>query len=84
MGETVSRRTFVVVLAGGVTAAISVDSQAETPPGTIPCSISINRQKHQFLLDPRDKLFSFNYFVWIDTHAYSSFSHQEFDDFRIV
>jgi xanthine dehydrogenase YagT iron-sulfur-binding subunit len=53
VGETVSRRTFVVVLAGGVTAAISVDSQAETPPGTIPCSLTINRQKHQFLLDPR-------------------------------
>jgi len=53
VGDTVSRRTFIVVLAGGVTAAVTVDSQAETPPGTIPCKITINRQQHQLLLDPR-------------------------------
>jgi xanthine dehydrogenase YagT iron-sulfur-binding subunit len=53
VGETVSRRTFAIVLAGGVTAAVTVDSQAATPPGTIPCTITINRQQHQLFLDPR-------------------------------
>jgi xanthine dehydrogenase YagT iron-sulfur-binding subunit len=53
VGETVSRRQFVVVLASGVAASVTVDSQAETPPGTIPCAVTINRQQHHLLLDPR-------------------------------
>jgi xanthine dehydrogenase YagT iron-sulfur-binding subunit len=53
VGETVSRRTFVVVLAGGATAAVTADSQAVTPPGTISCTLTINHQQHKFFLDPR-------------------------------
>jgi xanthine dehydrogenase YagT iron-sulfur-binding subunit len=56
VGESVSRRTFVVFFAGGVTAAVTVDSQAATPPGTISCTLKINGQQHQVLLDPRVSL----------------------------
>jgi xanthine dehydrogenase YagT iron-sulfur-binding subunit len=44
------------VLAGGVTAAVTVDSQAATPPGIIPATLTINGQEHQVLLDPRVSL----------------------------
>jgi xanthine dehydrogenase YagT iron-sulfur-binding subunit len=50
----ISRRDFVVVLAGGVTAVLPADPQTGGPPaGTVPCRLSINGQAREVVLDPR-------------------------------
>ena len=50
----VSRRYFLVVLAGGVSAMLPAHPQTGAQPaGTVRCSLSINGQQHDLLLDPR-------------------------------
>ncbi len=50
----VSRRQFVVVLAGGVAALLPADAQTGGPPaGTVSCKLRINKQDHDLVLDPR-------------------------------
>jgi xanthine dehydrogenase YagT iron-sulfur-binding subunit len=49
-----SRRQFVVVLAGGTAGLLPADPQDGGPPaGTVPCRLTVNGQKHDLLLDPR-------------------------------
>jgi xanthine dehydrogenase YagT iron-sulfur-binding subunit len=53
----VTRRQFVVVLAGGTTATLPADPQTGGPPrGSVPCHIEINGQAHDLHLDPRVSL----------------------------
>ncbi len=50
----VSRRYFMVVLAGGVSAMLPADPQTGgEPAGTVRCSLSINGEQHELVLDPR-------------------------------
>jgi xanthine dehydrogenase YagT iron-sulfur-binding subunit len=52
-----TRRQFVVVLAGGVSALMPADPQTGgAPRGTVACRISINGEVHELHLDPRVSL----------------------------
>ena len=49
-----SRRTFVVILAGGIAAVMPADAQTGGPPrGAVACRLTINGQPRDLLLDPR-------------------------------
>ena len=51
---SLDRRQFVVIMAGGVAAVLPADPQTGAEPaGAVRCSITINGQKHDLLLDPR-------------------------------
>uniref|UniRef100_Q020N3 (2Fe-2S)-binding domain protein n=1 Tax=Solibacter usitatus (strain Ellin6076) TaxID=234267 RepID=Q020N3_SOLUE len=51
---SISRRQFVVVLAGGAAAVLPADPQTGgLPAGTVPCRIRVNGQAHDLVLDPR-------------------------------
>jgi xanthine dehydrogenase YagT iron-sulfur-binding subunit len=50
----VSRRHFIVILAGGTARSLPADPQTGGPPkGTVSCRLTINGQAHDVLLDPR-------------------------------
>src|SRR4051812_32880366 len=55
--HNLSRRQFVVVLAGGIAAVLPADPQTGgPPPGTVACRLTINAQPHDLVLDPRVSL----------------------------